>query len=100
MEPVTYSIPTSAEQAVSEFTSSGGGAYYVAGGTTLFDLMKLRVERPGRLIDVTRIGHDTISTSGRELRIGRRSLSMQQAHPRQRLRRYRRPRSRPGHFGH
>lgn len=70
MEPVTYSIPTSAEQAVSEFTSSGGGAYYVAGGTTLFDLMKLRVERPGRLIDVTRIGHDTISTSGSELRIG------------------------------
>lgn len=70
MEPVTYIIPTSAEQAVSEFTTSGGSASYVAGGTTLFDLMKLRVERPNRLIDVTRIGYDTISTSGDDLRIG------------------------------
>jgi len=70
MEPIAYSVPTSAEQALREFTSSGGTASYVAGGTTLFDLMKLRVERPSRLIDVTRIGYDTISTSGSELRIG------------------------------
>ncbi|MFN3459509.1 MAG: FAD binding domain-containing protein [Oceanibaculum sp.] len=69
MEPVSYSIPTSAEQAVSEFMSEAG-ACYVAGGTTLFDLMKLRVERPSKLIDVTRIGHDAIATMGDELRIG------------------------------
>ncbi|MGF1622682.1 MAG: FAD binding domain-containing protein [Rhodomicrobiaceae bacterium] len=70
MEPIAYSVPASAEQAVSEFTSSGEGARYVAGGTTLFDLMKLRVERPTRLIDVTRIGRDAVTTSGDELRIG------------------------------
>lgn len=70
MEPVTYSVAASAEQAVREFARSGGEARYVAGGTTLFDLMKLRVERPRRLIDVTRMGYDSISTSGEELRIG------------------------------
>ncbi|WP_029009289.1 FAD binding domain-containing protein [Azospirillum halopraeferens] len=69
MEPIAYSVPTSAEQAVSELMSEAG-ACYVAGGTSLFDLMKLRVERPSRLIDITRIGYDAISTSGSELRIG------------------------------
>ncbi|MGF1593079.1 MAG: FAD binding domain-containing protein [Kiloniellaceae bacterium] len=70
MEPITYSIAASAEQAVSEFAKSGERARYVAGGTTLFDLMKLRVEHPSRLIDVTRIGYDAISTSADEMRIG------------------------------
>lgn len=70
MESITYTVATSAEQAVREFTRFGEGARYVAGGTTLFDLMKLGVERPSRLIDVTHIGHDAIATSGEELRIG------------------------------
>jgi xanthine dehydrogenase YagS FAD-binding subunit len=33
---------------------------FVAGGTTLLDLMKLDVERPTRLIDINHIGLDTI----------------------------------------
>lgn len=70
MESITYSIATSAEQAVSEFMRAGEGARYVAGGTTLFDLMKLGVECPRRLIDVSRIGHDVIATSRNELCIG------------------------------
>ena len=36
------------------------GARYLAGGTNLVDLMKLEVETPTRLIDVTHLGLDTI----------------------------------------
>jgi xanthine dehydrogenase YagS FAD-binding subunit len=36
------------------------GARYLGGGTNLVDLMRLGVERPAYLIDVTRIGNDRI----------------------------------------
>ena len=43
----------------------------LAGGTTLLDLMKLNVERPARLVDITRIpGLDTIEVSTDIIRIG------------------------------
>lgn len=43
----------------------------LAGGTTLLDLMKLNVERPARLVDITRLfGLDTISVSAERIRIG------------------------------
>ncbi len=35
--------------------ASGPGARFIAGGTNLVDLMKLEVERPDRLIDITRL---------------------------------------------
>jgi xanthine dehydrogenase YagS FAD-binding subunit len=35
-------------------------ARYLAGGTNLVDLMKLGVEQPGRLVDVSRLAMDTI----------------------------------------
>jgi xanthine dehydrogenase YagS FAD-binding subunit len=44
---------------------------FIAGGTTLLDLMKLDVERPTRLIDINRIGLDTIEkTPNGGLRVG------------------------------
>ncbi|CAD7712341.1 Aldehyde oxidoreductase FAD-binding subunit PaoB [Xanthomonas hydrangeae] len=44
---------------------------FLAGGTTLLDLMKLNVERPARLVDITRLqGLDTIAISADVLRIG------------------------------
>ena len=44
---------------------------FLAGGTTLLDLMKLNVERPGRLVDITRLsGLDTIEVSADVIRIG------------------------------
>lgn len=44
---------------------------FLAGGTTLLDLMKLNVERPARLIDITRLpGLDTIEVSAEVIRIG------------------------------
>ena len=48
-----------------------GGARFIAGGTTLLDLMKLDVERPTQLVDINRIGLDTIERlpDGR-LRVG------------------------------
>lgn len=47
------------------------GAKFVAGGTNLIDLMKLEIERPGHLIDVTGLGLDEITeTKEGGLRIG------------------------------
>src|SRR5579871_2960099 len=34
---------------------AGSGAYFIAGGTNLIDLMKCGVAQPRRLIDITRI---------------------------------------------
>ncbi len=50
---------------------AGDGARYLAGGTNLVDLMKLGVERPDLLVDVTRLLDATITpTGGGGLRIG------------------------------
>jgi xanthine dehydrogenase YagS FAD-binding subunit len=44
---------------------------FLAGGTTLLDLMKVNVERPARLVDLTRLsGLDTIEVSKDVIRIG------------------------------
>jgi xanthine dehydrogenase YagS FAD-binding subunit len=46
-------------------------ARFLGGGTNLVDLMRLGVETPGRLVDVSRLGHDTIEPrDGGGLRIG------------------------------
>lgn len=47
------------------------GAKFIAGGTNLLDLMKLEIETPVHLIDVNRLGLDTIEDAGDGgLRIG------------------------------
>jgi len=48
----------------------GAGARFIAGGTNLIDLMKYEVEKPGRLIDITRLPLDRIEDQGNGLRIG------------------------------
>ena len=49
----------------------GADVRFVAGGTTLIDLMKLNVETPARLIDVNRLPLDTIEvTSDGGLKVG------------------------------
>src|SRR2546422_1625766 len=49
----------------------GADARFVAGGTTLLDLMKLNVETPARLIDINRLPLDKIeATPDRGLKIG------------------------------
>jgi xanthine dehydrogenase YagS FAD-binding subunit len=71
MQPFTYIRPTDQQGAVQAFAAAGAGARYIAGGTTLYDLMKLGVEQPSCLIDVTAIeGLDRIDTAGDTLRFG------------------------------
>src|SRR5688572_3852013 len=49
----------------------GTDVRFLAGGTTLIDLMKLNVERPERLIDINHLGLDKIeATPDRGLKIG------------------------------
>lgn len=42
----------------------GADIRFLAGGTTLIDLMKLDVERPARVIDINRLGLDRIERQG------------------------------------
>jgi len=60
VRPFTYTRARTADEAVRAVSESGPGARFLAGGTTLFDLMKLHVETPSRLVDVT--GLDDLST--------------------------------------
>jgi xanthine dehydrogenase YagS FAD-binding subunit len=51
--------------------ASSPGARYIAGGTNLVDLMKMHVERPRKLIDVSRLPLSQVEeTAGGGLRIG------------------------------
>ncbi|WP_407530758.1 FAD binding domain-containing protein [Methylobacterium oryzisoli] len=52
MRSFTYAKPASAADAVRALAAAPEGRF-LAGGTTLYDLMKLDVERPGALVDVT-----------------------------------------------
>ena len=71
MRSFSYVRPERPDDAVSAFVAAGADARYIAGGTSLYDLMKLHVERPAHLIDVTAIkGLDQIETSGDALRFG------------------------------
>ena len=65
-----YSRAGNVADAVSQMAASPG-AKFVAGGTNLVDLMKMDVERPVKLIDVTRLPLDKVEeTTGGGLRIG------------------------------
>ena len=57
MEQFTYDRAASVEHAVQAAAKSataqqGAGVRFVAGGTTLIDLMKLQVERPRQVVDI------------------------------------------------
>lgn len=72
MRPFAYERAPDPDAAVSSAqTHAAEGVRYLAGGTNLVDLMRLGVERPGHLIDVTRLGNDRIEeTDDGGLRIG------------------------------
>jgi xanthine dehydrogenase YagS FAD-binding subunit len=54
MHPFTYAAPHSVAEAVQLFAhASGRNPRFLAGGTTLVDLMKLNVEVPSHIIDIT-----------------------------------------------
>ncbi|WP_373414172.1 xanthine dehydrogenase family protein subunit M [Ensifer aridi] len=69
MQPFSYIRPATPQEAVGAFAQAGEGARFIAGGTTLYDLMKLNIERPRHLIDVSAIeGFNRIETDGDRLR--------------------------------
>lgn len=71
MQPFSYVSPRTVEDAISAFGRAGPGTSYIAGGTSLYDMMKLDIARPGHLIDVSRIeGLDRVETGGGMLRFG------------------------------
>ncbi|WP_338665081.1 xanthine dehydrogenase family protein subunit M [Pararoseomonas sp. SCSIO 73927] len=75
MRPITYTRAASLEAAIAAFADARGEARYIAGGTTLFDLMKLGVERPALLIDLGAVpGLDGIRIEGDALRLGATAL--------------------------
>ncbi len=53
MKLFTYERAASPEAAVAE--ASAPGAKFIAGGTNLLDLMKLQIETPERLVDISRL---------------------------------------------
>jgi xanthine dehydrogenase YagS FAD-binding subunit len=71
MRPFTYERPADAAGALALLDDAGPAARYLGGGTNLVDLMKLGVESPDVLVDVTRLPHDRIEElDGGGLRIG------------------------------
>lgn len=70
MRPFIYDRADSAESAAS--SAQEGKAAFLAGGTTLIDLMKLDVMRPDRVIDINGLApkHAGIVAESRGLRLG------------------------------
>ena len=67
MRPFAYAAPPSVDAALSGFDP---GSAYLAGGTSLVDLMKLDVLRPEFVIDINALPLWGIESDGRVLRIG------------------------------
>ena len=55
MRPFEYSSAADIAEAT-HLVAASANTRYIAGGTTLVDLMKLNVETPGRLVDINRLG--------------------------------------------
>jgi xanthine dehydrogenase YagS FAD-binding subunit len=55
MEPFAYDRPATPAAAVAALARGGAQARYLGGGTNLVDLMKLGVETPDLLVDVSRL---------------------------------------------
>jgi xanthine dehydrogenase YagS FAD-binding subunit len=67
MFPFELEKPTRPEDAIA---AGAAGARYIAGGTTLVDLMREEVERPERLVDINALPLGGVRVEGEELVIG------------------------------
>jgi xanthine dehydrogenase YagS FAD-binding subunit len=75
MRPLSYTRARTAAEAVQAFSSVGANARYIAGGTTIYDLMKLGIEQPAHLIDIASLqGADRVVTRGDRLFFGAGAL--------------------------
>ena len=88
MHPFSFTTAESATAAL-RFAADDPNARYLAGGTTLVDLMKLDVERPTQLIDITALPLADITTlPNGVLRIGAMVRNSDLAHNEDVRRRY------------
>lgn len=70
MKPFTYERATGLREAAAA-VAARPGAKFIAGGTNLLDLMKLEIERPAHLVDISRLPLRLIEdTADGGLRIG------------------------------
>ena len=67
MRPFVYESPSSAQEAASH---SAPDSLFIAGGTTVLDLMKLEVMKPARLVDVNALPMRGVEMREDGLRIG------------------------------
>ncbi len=75
MRPFTYTRAATVEDAVRSYaavpeSSPAFDVRYIGGGTNLIDLMKMGVERPGTLVDVSRLPLKSIDEHEGGIRIG------------------------------
>jgi xanthine dehydrogenase YagS FAD-binding subunit len=79
MRPFAYVLPSSLQEATS---STGPGSGFIAGGTTIIDLMKLEVMKPSLLVDLNQLQMRGIEMHEDGLRIGAlEKMSDVAAHP-------------------
>ena len=69
MRPFAYSRPTDVSEAITLETHQPE-AKFLGGGTNLVDLMKMGVERPASLIDITRLPLAQVEERQNGVRIG------------------------------
>ena len=69
MHPFEYERPTKLQEA-SNLRQGKSGSEFIAGGTTLLDLMKLNVSSPRLLVDINQIGLNKIERRGNSTFIG------------------------------
>lgn len=75
MRQFSYLRARTFEEAIAAHEQAVGQARYIAGGTTLFDLMKLGIEQPAHLIDIAGIeGSNRVDTQGDRLFFGAGAL--------------------------
>ena len=61
MEAFKFTQATGIPQAI-QTAAQGTQVRFIAGGTTLLDLMKLNVERPTQLVDINRLPLDKVES--------------------------------------
>ena len=66
----TFEFVAASSSADARALAAAGGARFYAGGTTLVDLMKADVERPWRVVDISRLPLASIEVRGDVVRIG------------------------------
>lgn len=69
MRPFSYRRPQTVDEAIQDYAQAQE-TRFIGGGTNLLDLMKMGVERPAHLVDISRLPLTKIEEHGGGIRIG------------------------------